>query len=178
MPFRPEQISFVILGHSRWGSYYHREQALASEIARRGYRISLVEEMPSLGASVRRWARRAFSPGAVEEENQTPPVPDGLTIHRPSVVPTTYRSSYTPVIDKYLFRRWFAKTFSNQPWEKTVLIVTFPYLWTGFVNKTDAPARLIQYDLYDSVEMPSRMCPSKGLPSLNEAGKVTSIRNG
>ena len=88
------QYSFVIFGNSRFGGYYHREQAIAHELAKRGYQVVFIEEMPSLAAELRRQFRRMFSKQAIDEQLVGTELLDNMKVMRPPVIPNLFRSRF------------------------------------------------------------------------------------
>lgn len=151
-----KEYSFVILGNSRFGGYYHREQAIARELATRGYQVVFIEEMPSLAAELRRQFRVRFFKHAIDEQSEDKKKLNNLKVLRPPVIPTLFRSSYTPIIDRWIFKVWFNRKFAGYSWNKSIIMIMFPYLWNGFLNRDTVPAKLIHYDIYDALEMSCR----------------------
>ncbi len=148
--------SIVILGNSEFGGLYHREHGLAVELARRGYDVFFVEEMPSLASRLRRRLSHRGTPQSKTQPGDLVPSLPNLHILTPPVVPTFFRSSYVPAFDQVLFRRWFRGVFRDFDWKHSVLIVTLPYWWGGFADRHICPARIVVYDWHDSLEVPSR----------------------
>ena len=150
------KYSFVIFGNSRFGGYYHREQAIARELAKRGYQVVFIEEMPSLAAELRRQFRRIFFKQAIDEQSIGTERLDNMKVLRPPIIPTLFRSSYVPFIDKWIFRAWFYKKFSMYDWNNAIAIVMLPYWWCGFINNKKYPFKFIHYDVYDLIDVSSR----------------------
>jgi len=152
----PEKYEFLIIGNSSFLGLYHREQAIAKEIASRGYTVRFIEEMPSLASKVRSLTIYRFQPQSKLTIEAMPELPANLHIYTPPTVPTFYRSSYTPFFDKLLFRSWFKKQFKELQWNNTICIAMFPYLWNGYLDNSIKKSRLIIYDVYDAPEMSCR----------------------
>jgi hypothetical protein len=150
------QYSFIIFGNSRFEGLYHREHALASELAGKGYDVTFIEEMPSTASKVRDWAKSRMSSDQRPPSTRDPRIAENLKILTPPMVPTMFRSSYTPALDRMIFRRWFRKCFRDYDWSQTIVIVTLPYWWLGFVDRQLAPARTLIYDCHDVLDVPSR----------------------
>jgi glycosyltransferase involved in cell wall biosynthesis len=150
------EYSFVIFGNSRFGGYNHRGQAIARELAKRGYQVVFIEEMPSLAAELRRKLRWIFSRQAIDEQSDNREQFDTLRVLRPPLIPTLFRSSYTPIIDKWIFRAWFDKKLSLCDWNNTIAIVMLPYWWCGFICTKKYSLKLIHYDVYDLLDVSSR----------------------
>ena len=151
-----QKLSFLFLGNTSFGGLSQREHALATELARRGFPVTYVEGMPSLASRVREVSRRFLSPESIEQADLPNNLPPALNILTPPTVPTFFRSSYTPGFDALLFRRWFREISRTVDWRNTVVFVSFPYWWNGFVRRSDCPAKFIVYDVCDSLSMPSR----------------------
>ncbi len=147
------KYEFLIVGNSHVGGMYQREQALACELAKHGYRVKFIEEIPSLAANIRRIIRKIFLKYSIDEDNNNQVISENLDILQPPSVPTIYRNSMIPFVDRMIFRKWFKKKFNEQDWSKTIMIITFPYIWNGFINRQMAPAKVIITDYCDINEV-------------------------
>ena len=139
---------------------------MAIELAKRGFEVTFIEGIPPLASKLKQWFY-SFSSGSQSINQQTSYNYPKLDITIPPVVPTSLRSSYVPRIDVAIFNRWFTKRSLAFNWERTILVVTFPYWWFGFWGRKKYPSKLIIYDICDSLEVPSRN--SKSLKRMNAA---------
>jgi hypothetical protein len=149
--------TYILFGNTSFTTVLQREQSIAISLARKGYKVVYIEGMPSMASIVRAKFRRYFSKESIGEH----PIRDehidkNLEIVIPPIVPTFFRSSWTPKYDARIFRRWFVNKYKNQNWNETVVMVMFPYWWYGFVDKNVCPAKIFIYDICDALEMPSR----------------------
>lgn len=152
----PRDFSFVFFGLTAFDALPQRDRWLAAEIARRGFRVVYIEPMPSAAYSIRKYLRRSFDSVSNDIVGGHIPVPPGLEILRPPHIPTFFTSSLTPSLDKRIFRRWFSKALRGFPWKKSAAFISYPYWWSGFVDRSSAPARVLLYDRCDSLAVPSR----------------------
>lgn len=79
-----------------------------------------------------------------------------IIVRTPPTIPTFSRSSWTPVIDRLIFRRWSADIFKHFNWSKTILFVSSPHWWAGFIDRKMISPALVVYDKQDSILVPSR----------------------
>lgn len=133
----------LILGASPFGGLPQREHALAQEFARRGFVVDFVEPCPSLASLLRDRLRPPFA--LTDARKQW----SGIDTHRPPLVPTFFRSSWTPALDRALFRTWFHDRFAVMDWDRVLLLITLPLWWDGFVDRVRVPARWVWYDRAD-----------------------------
>lgn len=149
-----KEFQFIFLGNTSFSGLLQREHAFALELARRGYKVTFVEGMPSLGLKIKeRLYSFLFNYNMPSQKNIN--LTD-ITVAVPPLAPTFFRSSYTPKIDAKIFSKWFYKKFSNLDWSKVIITATFPYWWNGFINRKKYPVRFIVYDICDSLEVHSR----------------------
>jgi hypothetical protein len=149
-----EEYTFLFLGNTNFMGPPQREHAFANEIARRSYNVIFIEGMPSFGLKVKDSLYSFIFNNSTENKNEI--LPSKVSIYTPPLVPTFFRSSYTPFLDAKIFSRWFNKNFNNMEWNKTITIATFPYWWFGFFSRKKYPVRFIAYDICDSLEVHSR----------------------
>ncbi|MDP1677758.1 MAG: glycosyltransferase [Bacteroidota bacterium] len=143
-------MKFIFLGNMSFKGFPQREHAFAIGLAERGYDVTFIEGMPSFGSRLTelvtgKWKRELSLN-----------LPKSLRVLTPPIIPTMFRSSYTPAIDRIIFQRWWKKQFNNYNWNDTVGIVTFPYWWFGFVDRKLFPVGKLIYDSCDSLIVPSR----------------------
>ena len=143
-----KKSQFLFLGNTTFGEGFQREHAFAMELGRRGFSVRYVNGIPSFFSRLQR-ARSTYQKHTADEVSN-------VEVLTPPMVPTTFRSSWTPTIDQLLFRRWFSKTFAGWDWPSTTVCVMFPYWWSGFVRKTDIGSARIVYDICDALLVPSR----------------------
>lgn len=149
-----KEFGFIFLGNTSFKGLPQREHSLANELAQRGYSITFVEGMPSWGLKIKESLYSFIFNYHIP--NQINLLPLQIAIAVPPLVPTFFRSSYVPKLDAKIFSNWFQKKFSNFDWNKTILIATFPYWWNGFFSRKQYPAKLLVYDICDSLEVHSR----------------------
>ena len=152
----PRDFSFVFFGLTRFDALPQRDRWIAAEIAARGYRVMYIEPMPSAASALRTILRKTVSPASNDVIGGHIPLPPSIKILRPPLIPTFFTSSFTPSVDRRIFRRWFSKTFREFQWSKSIIFLSYPYWWPDFVDRSSAPARLFVYDRCDSLAVPSR----------------------
>ncbi|MBW7889096.1 MAG: hypothetical protein H3C35_12185 [Bacteroidetes bacterium] len=131
-----------------------REHALAVEIASRGFKVFYVEDMPSFAYILRAFMRRLFYKKGIEEpKNNNRLLPERLSVVTPPIIPTFFRNSLSPLVDKIIFKIWFRSRFKNIDWNKTIVMVMFSYWCDGFLNHKKYPAKYFIYDICDAPEV-------------------------
>ena len=93
---------------------------------------------------------------AVEQGKHDHRSRDEITILTPPIIPTFSRSSWTPSVDRLIFRRWFVNIYKHLNWSKTILFVSSSHWWAGFVDRGVLSPALVVYDKQDSLLVPSR----------------------
>jgi hypothetical protein len=149
-------MDFVLLGNTSFSGLFAREHALALTLAQRGFNVVYIEGMPSFALRTRELLAQRRYPEFLGRAAAKEPGLRGVRILTPPTVPTYFRSSVTPAVDRWLFHRWFRRLAVERDWSNTVLMVMFPYWWSGFVDRSLCPARLIVYDICDALLVPSR----------------------
>ncbi len=152
----PRFSHFLFLGNTNFSGFVQREHALAVALAKRSYRVTYIEGMPSIAAKVQRAIRSFASPYAIERGANNSAISPQLEVLTPPTVPTFSRSSITPSFDKSLFHRWFKKIEQRFDWSSTILFVSLPHWWTGFLERDSSSIPYIIYDKCDSLLVPSR----------------------
>ena len=147
---------FLFLGNTNFSGFAQREHALAVGLAQRSYRVTYIEGMPSIAAKLQRAIRSIASPHAIERGADASDLPPNLDVLTPPTVPTFSRSSITPSFDQSLFHRWFKKIEQRFDWSSTILFVSLPHWWTGFLERDVLSIPYIIYDKCDSLLVPSR----------------------
>lgn len=152
----PRFSHFLFLGNTNFSGFAQREHALAVALAKRSYRVTYIEGMPSIAAKLLRAIRTIASPHAIERGADASALPPQLEVLTPPTVPTFSRSSITPSLDQSLFHRWFKKIEQRIDWSSTILFVSLPHWWTGFLERDPLQIPYIIYDKCDSLLVPSR----------------------
>ena len=146
-------MKFVIFGNTRFSEFALREKPIALELAARGHEVVFIEQIPSIASKLSNVVKGGKQPTSSEAEQHQL---RNLRVLTPPLIPTFFRSSLTPTIDRKIFRRWFRKSFTKFDWNDTVLIIMLPLWWDGFIDRALCPATRILYDCYDALEVPSR----------------------
>jgi glycosyltransferase involved in cell wall biosynthesis len=147
---------FIVLGNVGMEGLPQREHALAKGLAQRGYNVTFIEPMRSYASVLRDGLGTWLFPFGVDKNKASALSRMNLKVVSPPMVPTFFRSSWTPRFDELLFRRWFQETFRHHDWTRTVLMVMQVHWWSGFVDRDLAPAQMILYDVCDDLRMASR----------------------
>ncbi|MCB2204262.1 glycosyltransferase [bacterium] len=147
---------FIFFGLTSFSSLPQREQGLATECARLGHRVDFIEIAPSLAGRTHALKNRMFEPLArdsgFERSNGIP----NLHIHTPPTLPTGFRNSLTPGIDRTVFRRWFRRRFRDLDLSASIVMVMMPLWWGNFIDRDFLNPRLLIYDICDALEVQSR----------------------
>ncbi len=143
-------LQFVFLGSNSFEGYLQRDHTFARLLSQRKYDVRYIERMPSFGAWFRNvFYQSIFSKGL--EKNDFSCTNDFLHIYKPPMVPTFSMNTWTPLWDQWLFRNWFKKWRHSIVRNKSIIIITTPYWWNGFLTKSDFPGSLIIYDKSDDI---------------------------
>jgi Glycosyl transferases group 1 len=146
---------FIFLGCNSFAGYTQRDQKFALSLTQRQYAVTYIERMPSLAAWIRDLLYRLFFPKGLEKTNTLSP--DILpTIYTPPMVPTFSMNSWTPRVDRWLFRRWWVKHRNSFLHDQAIIVVATPYWWNGFLDRSDFPNSLILYDKSDDLLVGAR----------------------
>jgi O-antigen biosynthesis protein len=147
---------FLFFGLTSFHSLPQREQAIAAECAASGHVVDFVEIAPSLAGRSHALFNRMFAPLARDSgflRNHTHP---NLRIHTPPTLPTGFRNSLTPAVDRLLFRQWFHHRFRNVDISRSIVMVMMPLWWGNFIDRTFLQPRLLVYDISDALDVQSR----------------------
>ncbi|NOY07121.1 MAG: glycosyltransferase family 1 protein [Chlorobi bacterium] len=148
---RPQH--FVFLGLTTFDSLPQREHALARQLANDGHNVDFIEIPPSSAGRIRTFLDRLFSPVSMQNGFSYNGIPENLRIHTPPMVPTAVRNSLTPALDRWLFRKWFKRTFPRDSLADAIVMVMFPMWWKWYVDKSFLGARCIIYDIADALDI-------------------------
>ncbi len=151
-----ERLHFMIFGLTTWDSFPQREQGLARELAAQGHTVDVIEMPPSLAGRTHGLMNRMFSPLARDRGFVRDVTPDNLRVHTPPLMPTGFRNSLTPALDRVLFRRWFADTFSGTDFHEVTALIMMPLWWGRFLERDVFDPGFLIYDIADSLEVQSR----------------------
>lgn len=149
-------MHFVFLGITSFSQLPQREHALAFTLAQRGIKVTFIENMPSLASKLRKIFQHIMSPLSLEKMAKSKITSNAILVLTPPTVPTFTLSSWTPLIDQIIFKKWFANIHPKIDWSQTILFVSVPHWWTGFIDRKIISPALIIYDKNDSLLVPSR----------------------
>ncbi|MFZ1731201.1 MAG: glycosyltransferase [Bacteroidota bacterium] len=147
---------FLFFGLTSFNSLPQREQALAIECARLGHTVDFIEIAPSVAGKAHALFNRVFSPLARDTGFAYDAAIPNLRIHTPPTLPTGFRNSLTPGIDRRMFRRWFRRTFRDIDLSQVIAMVMMPLWWDNFIGRDLFTPKLLVYDICDSLEVQSR----------------------
>ena len=139
----------MIFAPQPWNSQHSRTRALAIELARLGHRTIYVNVPGSLAGIVRESLASVVNP--VRRENiRFRHDAEMLEIWSPPTLPTFYRGSLTPGLDRRLFKNWFEKRIwkINAP---IVAVIVMPYWWDGYINDFVQSFSATVYDHKDPI---------------------------
>lgn len=151
-----ETYRFLIFGLTSFHSLPQREQAIATELARRGHHVDFIEIAPSLAGKVQAFVHRTFSPLGQDTGFTVRSLPSHLHIHTPPTLPTGFRNSLTPPADRTIFRSWFRRTFADVDFSDVIAIVNIPLWWGHFIDRNLIAPRLLIYDICDDLAVQSK----------------------
>ncbi len=147
---------FLFFGLTSFHSLPQREQAIAIECARMGHRVDFIEIAPSVAGKTHAALNRTFAPLARDtgfsRRNGIP----NLRIHTPPTLPTGFRNSLTPTVDRIMFRRWFRRVFAGEDLSHSIAMVMMPLWWGNFIDRDLLDPALLVYDICDALEVQSR----------------------
>lgn len=151
-----ETYHFLFFGLTSFDSIPQREQSIAMECARLGHRVDFIEIAPSMAGKTHALFNRFFSPLSRDTGFSFETTLPTLRIHTPPTLPTGFRNSLTPAIDRAVFRRWFRSTFRGVDLSRTIAMVMMPLWWRNFIDRELFRPRLLVYDICDSLEVQAR----------------------
>jgi len=133
----------------QWNSQHSRTRAFAIELSRLGYHTIYVNPPNSLAGIVRESIARAFYP--LRRENvHFHDSSEMLEVWSPPILPTFYRGSVTPGVDRWLFKAWFEKKI-NKIKKPIIAVIAMPYWWDGYINDYVPTFSATVFDYQDSV---------------------------
>jgi glycosyltransferase involved in cell wall biosynthesis len=140
----------LILGLTSFDSVPQREQGLAVELARAGCTVDVIEFAPSIPGRLHTLTHRCFSPLAVDRGFEPPFQGADVRVHTPPILPTGFRNSRTPALDRALIRGWFRRRFRGVPLTDTIVLVMIPLWWEVF-DRAFFGCRTLVYDVADAL---------------------------
>ncbi len=158
---------FLFFGLTSFRSLPQREQAIAIECARLGHEVDFIEIPPSVAGKVHALFNSAFSPLSRDTGFTCDPALPNLRIHTPPTLPTGFRNSLTPTLDRAIFRQWFRRRFRGTDFSRVIAMVMMPLWWGNYIDRALFDPGLLVYDICDSLEVQSRN--EKTLRRLREA---------
>jgi glycosyltransferase involved in cell wall biosynthesis len=115
-----------------WNSQHSRSRAFAIELSKLGYHTIYVNRPDSLAGIVRESVAAVIYP-LRREDVHFHSSSETLEVWSPPILPTFYRGSLTPGIDRWLFKEWFEKRIREVK-GPIIAIVAMPYWWDGYLN--------------------------------------------
>ena len=146
-----QKFNFYIFGNTHWSFFPHREHHIAIELVKRGHTVHFVEELPS----VPRQLRGLFKQNSLITPYYEPGHFEGLEIYKPNMIPTFFKSSILPRIDRKFFRYWFDKKFISRIEPPSILIITVPIWFYLLGERTEFFDRIV-YDVCDDLRISAR----------------------
>jgi glycosyltransferase involved in cell wall biosynthesis len=143
--------NFYFFGNTRWSFFPHREHHIAVELAKRGYKVSFIEEVPSFAKKL----KNLFFQSHPADYYYAKSVYPNLKIFTPYLIPSFFRSSLTPFVDKIIFRYWFKwKMFHNIV--KPSVFFTTTSAWFLLLGDQIKLFDVIIYDVCDHLKISAR----------------------
>lgn len=161
---------FLFFGLTSFHSLPQREQAIAVECARMGHRVDFIEIAPSVAGKTHAALNRAFAPLARDTGFNRRNGISNLRIHTPPTLPTGFRNSLTPTVDRLMFRRWFRRVFAGEDLSQSIAMVMMPLWWGNFIDRELIDPALLVYDICDALEVQSRSDRTLARLRASEAG--------
>ena len=142
-----ERKNFIFFATSSFNSLPHRDQFLATSLARLGHKVTFIEEIPSVASVIKKKLNRQKKEGSNISN---------LIFERyiPPIIPTFFRSSYSRNLDKFIFKRWFKSLIKKIDLTKSVVIIFSP-IWFYYLDGYYDIKTLI-YDIHDDIQISSR----------------------
>ncbi|MBE0645175.1 MAG: glycosyltransferase [Bacteroidetes bacterium] len=147
---------FLFFGLTSFTSLPQREQAIAIECARLGHTVDFIEIAPSIAGKAHALFNRVFSPLSRDSGFTFDVEIPNLRIHTPPTLPTGFRNSMTPALDRAIFRRWFRRRFEGVDFSQVIAMVMMPLWWNNYIDRELFDPGLLVYDICDSLEVQSR----------------------
>lgn len=149
---KPDLIkySFYCFGNSNWNGIPNRDQHIAFSIAISGFNVYFINEIPSLASLLKKYLRinDHIKPYYLR-------TPKNLNVITPWIIPTFFRSSLMPFIDRMITKLWFNRQIRPIINSRSVVVISNPvwfYLLGSKLNYYD----LVIYDLYDDLRISAR----------------------
>lgn len=147
---------FMIFGLTSWDSFPQREQGIACELAAQGHDVDVIEMPASMAGKTHGVFQRLFTPLARDRGFSRSTTPANLRVHIPPIMPTGFRNTLTPLVDRLLFRRWFSETFRGVDMRSTIGLIMMPLWWGRFLERDVFDPGFLIYDIADALEVQSR----------------------
>ncbi|GEM_PF-1028953 len=147
---------FLFFGLTSFDSLPQRDQALATECARMGHHVDFIEIPPSTAGKTHAFLQRMFSPLSRETGFTRDPDQPRLHVHTPPTLPTGFRSSLAPALDRSIFQQWFRRRFSGMDFSQSIALIMLPLWWNNLIDRTLLNPRLLVYDVCDALEVQGR----------------------
>ena len=140
---------YILFSPQHWNSQHSRTRAFALGLAKSGIRTIYVNPPGSVAGIVRESVAALVNP--LRRENVRFPVScESLEVWSPPVVPTFYRGSVTPSLDRRLFTMWFEKRLATIT-GSIIAVIAMPYWWDGYLNTFAESFSAIVFDYQDPV---------------------------
>jgi hypothetical protein len=143
------KITYLMFSPQHWNSQHSRSRAFAIELSRLGYHTIYVNPPNSLAGIVRESVAAVIYP--LRRENvHFHHSSEMLQVWSPPNLPTFYRGSLTPGIDRWLFKGWFGKRIRGIK-EPIIAIIAMPYWWDGYLNDYVPTFSATVFDYQDAI---------------------------
>ena len=147
---------FLYFGLTSFDSLPQREQALAAECARMGHHVDFIEIPPSTAGRTHAFLQRMFSPLSRETGFARDSAQPRLRVHTPPTLPTGFRSSLAPALDRTIFQQWFRRRFAGMDFSDSIAMIMLPLWWGNLIDRSLLNPRLLVYDVCDALEVQGR----------------------
>lgn len=147
---------FLFFGLTSFDSLPQREQALATECARTGHHVDFIEIPRSTAGRTQALLHRMFSPLSRETGFARAPEQRRLRVHTPPTLPTGFRSSLAPALDRSIFQQWFRRRFAGTDFSQSIAMIMLPLWWGNLIDRSLLNPRLLVYDVCDALEVQGR----------------------
>lgn len=144
------KYNFFYFGNSDWFGLPNREHHIAFSFAKDSHNVFFIEKMPSIAKK----SRIFFSSTKANIPYYTK-IPTNLKIITPPIIPTFFRSSFTPKLDQKIFLNWFRKEIKSSIRSLSVAIISTP-VWFYLFQEEIECFDFVIYDLYDDLKVSAR----------------------
>ncbi len=145
--------TFFIFGNSTWKGFPQRDIHFAAVLAKKGFDVFFIEAPSSFAQIIKSKINSNNEKNNVEFYNSKDI--NNLTVITPPVLPTFFRSSITPEIDKRIIKKWFAREIKPfiQPQS---FFYAFSPLWYFFLEDFLFLFDKKLYDIFDDIKISTR----------------------